>query len=243
MSDSIIRTAVDGFVQKGFMFTAYDVTKFLRKAGERVRHCEVNDIVKSMFANSEMGQYKREIKDIGSPVSPFVYAHTYSDVNDYDAAWVDTNPNQDGMKYDTASSSGASTVGAYVPLTSVGTTPVAPVTPVTPVVPKAPKVSLPIGVHKVTSEGRLNIPVSVVDSIGWLRQKIGITMNKIGVTVINNTMKVIVLDPNPSAAIGETVRINSDGRIRLGRSTLDQISCGDLFKIDVVGQRIEVIPA
>jgi hypothetical protein len=240
MSDSIIRTAVDGFVQKGFMFTAYDVTKFLRKAGERVRHCEVNDIVKSMFANSEMGQYKREIKDIGSPVSPFVYAHTYSDVNDYDAAWVDTNPNQDGMKYDTTIASGASTVGAYVPLTSGVTAPVAPVAP------KAPKVSLPIGVYKVTSEGRLNIPVSVVNNIGWLsRQNVGILMNKIGITVINDTTlnDKIVLDPNPSAAIGETVKINSDGRIRLGRSTLDQISCGDLFKIDMVGQRIEVIPA
>ena len=240
MSDSIIRTAVDGFVQKGFMFTAYDVTKFLRKAGERVRHCEVNDIVKSMFANSEMGQYKREIKDIGAPVSPFVYAHTYSDVNDYDAAWVDTNPNQDGMKYDTTSSSGASMVGAYVPLTSVGTTPVAPVapvTPVTPVTPKAPKVSLPIGVHKVTSEGRLNIPVSVVQSAFF--QSAFWNCHSVS---ISNLADKIVLDPNPNVGSHIAV-INSDGRIRLSRNSLKKISSGELFKINQVGQQIEVTPA
>lgn len=222
MSDSIVRTAVDGFVQKGFMFTAYDVTKFLRKAGERVRHNEVNDIVKAMYSNSEMGQYKREIKDVGAPVSPFVYAHTYSDVNDYDVTWVDTNPNQDGMKYDTAN-----VCSAYVPLTTTPT----PVPANIPVVPKAPKVSLPDGVHKVTSEGRLNIPIDAVKKVAGSYSDFDVFVS---------LSKVILC---PSAKTPSTVKINSDGRIRLGRNTLKQISSGDLFRVLSCSGLIEVTPA
>lgn len=89
---------VNDFVQRGFMFTAFDVTKTIRNDGDRVRHKDVNQSVQNLFSNGDMGTYTRDLVNVGAPVEPWVYYHPYSDVHNYSPDWIENNPDQTGMK-------------------------------------------------------------------------------------------------------------------------------------------------
>jgi hypothetical protein len=217
-TESLIKTAVNGFVQKGYMFSAFDVTRFLRKGGERIRHNDTKDVVTEMFSNSEMGMYVRATKDIGAPVAPFIYSHPYSDISNYSADWVDTNPNQVGMCYDMGSSAATPMVSAV------------PVSSPAPVAPAVPASKLPDGVYKTTDEGRLNIPIHYVQNI--------INTPCVNIYQLNGGLSIL-----PSSTPSYSAKVNKDGRIRLSRSTLDKISDGELFKIEVKNNEIFVTPA
>jgi hypothetical protein len=232
-TESLVRSTVDGFVSKGYMFTAFDVTRFLRKSGEQVAHHDVNGVVKSMFANSEMGsgsdQYQRDTKDVGAKVPPFIYYHPYSDVDNYDQDWINSNPTQNGMKNDPVAS---------LPSFSTPATPVTPVTPVpvtsTMTITGMTVKNLPANVRAVTKEGRLEIPLTVMLKTGFASNDEAYVRKLNDKLVIENSKSV-------GYGIGLPVAVNKDGRIRLSRGALNGISSGNLFKVETTGTNDEVI--
>jgi hypothetical protein len=209
--NSTVQKVVDGLVSKGFMFTAWDVTKLARKVDPSLRHYAVNDDVQSMFRNNEMPDYEHDTKDVGAKVKPFVYYHHNGDINLYQADWVENNPTQKGMLNDAPASSVAgiaqptpSTLGN--PLTSTVTAMASAFT--------APVVKAPKGTVSPNKEGRLNISPVVTMQCGFnIKQT---------VWVEKENGKLVITPKMTSAAYPITV--NSDGRLRVCRTLLKQIS-------------------
>jgi len=240
-----VEAVVNDFVSKGYMFTAWDVTKSLRNSGERISHRDVQDTVKEMWNIGSVTDYTRDTKHIGAPIAPFVYYHQNSDVNDYQADWMENNTDQDGMKNDGVDSN-------LVPVT-------VPVPVVVPVVAKASipqtvnvndTVNSPVRttsvmsvVREVTNENRLNIPIKMLEAAGYTPN------NDYAATVVEivNTDSIVIENKNQcfNNRIVDDFIINmtSDGRIRLSREILDYISLGDKFNIERNGAKIIVTPA
>lgn len=217
-----VKTVVDGFVAKGYMFTAFDVTKFLRISGSQVKHSEVNSAVKQMFRDSEMPDYLRDVKDVGAPVAPFVYYHQNADLDNYVTDWLENNPDQDGMKNDgtTDDGSGKSVAGVAQPAPSAYGSSTAPTTaPASTVKPVLPK-----GVKVTDNEGRLYIAPVVTHGANL------VPYQSVWLVVENN--KVLV--KRCSVANSKAVMVNGDGRIRICRTVLKPIA-----KLAKVGYKVE----
>lgn len=235
-TESLVRSTVDGFVSKGYMFTAFDVTRFLRKSGEQVAHHDVNGVVKAMFANSEMGsgadQYQRDTKDVGAKVPPFIYYHPYSDVDNYDQDWINTNPTQNGMKNDPVASMPSFSVPVASPATP--STPAPAVGTSTMTISGITVKNLPANVRAVTKEGRLEIPLTIMLKAGFASNDEAYVHKLNDKLVIENSKSV-------GYGAGIPVNVNGDGRIRLSRGALNGISNGNLFKVETTGTNDEVI--
>ncbi len=93
-TETKIRDTIKDFVNRGIMFGAYDVTKTLRGDGTKISHHDVQEVVRDMYSNGEMGIYERDTVDVGAPVKPFIYYHPNSDLSQYDKDWVTNNPKQ-----------------------------------------------------------------------------------------------------------------------------------------------------
>ena len=229
--NSKVAMVVDGFVSKGFMFTAFDVTKFMRASGIQIHHSEVNTAVKEMFRDGEMSNYLRDSKDIGAPVAPLVYYHQNSDLDKYSPDWLENDPSQDKMKNDGDDGSGTVAGVAQPTPSSYGKASTSPV----PV--KSAKVTLPNGVHGVDKEGRLYIAPVVTQSVGLVPYQ--------NVSIYNDNFDKVVIDPANMIAFGaRMVSVNGDGRIRVCRSLLKKISPSTgLYMINTFKGTIEIRPA
>jgi hypothetical protein len=163
MTESSVRSAVNMLVSGGKMFTAFDVTKYLRSTATAfVIHSDVNEVVKAMFRGGEMVDYEKEVIDVGAPVKPFLYFHRYSDVSDYKTDWVETF---------LASPTGSAPVPASAPATDP-----APVPAVDPLTEDDGKTLFSVpdvveddgeALFSVTSENRIQIPVSYIRDAGF----------------------------------------------------------------------------
>ena len=82
---TLVNNEVAAQIAQGLMFTAYDVTKVLRKAGVWCKHFEVRDEVHNLFANGDMGpDYKRTNALVSSNGDyAWIYHHYMDDPNDY----------------------------------------------------------------------------------------------------------------------------------------------------------------
>ena len=237
--ESKIRDVVSQFVKDGYMFTVWDITAFLRKNGERIKHSDTKEIVNGMFANSEMASYIRDVVDVNASPNPFLYFSTACDVANYDPDWLVTNPSQNGMKDDATNTTVNPCSGVCSGNCSCGNTnsipspiPV-PANTIVPATSYAPSCLDP-DVKTLTAEGRLNISPIIVSSVGL---KAG---DKYSVTGDNDSIEI---KPDPHFLLnGATV--NSDGRIRLAASVLE-LFFGDAeeFKVEVSNGAIEVFPA
>lgn len=79
------KDVVNDFIDKGKMFTAYDVTRAVRSAGIECYHNQVRDIVHTLYKNQEMDcEYSRNAINING-ASPYVYHHYMDDPNTYDS--------------------------------------------------------------------------------------------------------------------------------------------------------------
>jgi len=234
------KDTVNDFVAKGYMFTAYDVTKTLRNAGEFVKHSDVNAVVQSMRSNGEMDNYEREVVDVGSSVQPFVYYHPHSDVSKYDQHWVENNPNQDGMKNDPAS--GGSSSG-YTPLSSVTSKPTAP-TATTSFTPPSILGTVTMSILKkqgivqtTKSENRLQIKLADVKKAGFTPHQ------TVYVHIAQNNDSVIVKDtPDTAIAKRKALYVNKDGRLRICSTILNKLHKGGNYKVVAASGMISVTP-
>lgn len=227
--NSMVVTVVDGFVSKGFMFTAFDVTKFIRASGSQIHHSDVNSAVKQMFRDGEMNGYDRAVKDIGAPVAPFVYYHPNSDVDKYSSDWLDNDPNQDKMKND--ANDGSSTVAGVAQPTPSSFNVNSGSGKITPI--KVTKPVLPKGVKGVDKEGRLYIAPVITQSAGLVPKQV--------VWIVKDNSGLVIDAHASTGAWG--VSVNNDGRIRICRSVLSKLGPVMGYKITANPGSIEILPA
>ena len=99
-----VKQVVNDFVGNGYMFTAYDITVYMRirHSGIRMRHAKVNEIVTDMFADGEMMDYEHKTIALNLPaglVHARLYSHRLSQSSRYVQDWQTSNPAQDNMRY------------------------------------------------------------------------------------------------------------------------------------------------
>ena len=71
-----IQQIIVDFMDKKVEFTAWDVTKELRKRDSDVRHCEVKNFVHRFMNRFVLNnEYKKEIRDYGSSTFAITYCH------------------------------------------------------------------------------------------------------------------------------------------------------------------------
>lgn len=137
------KEVVEGLIESGVMFTAFDVTREMRNQGFWVEHRDVKDLVHSMFERGEMSGtgYARSIVPIPGRSPAFCY-HLYTDdVADYDPS----------MDHDDAS--------------------VAPSVPSSAAATSAPAKPLNGGYCARDYYGRVNIPKALVKALGLVPGK------------------------------------------------------------------------
>ncbi|MFA7218938.1 MAG: hypothetical protein WC119_00235 [Synergistaceae bacterium] len=244
--DQVIRDVIDKFVSDGFMFTAFDVTRTVREEvgkSTSVSHNDVKVIIQNAFNNGELGQYVRDLINVGTKVEPFVYYHPYSDIVNYDPKWILNDPKQDNMKADLSKVPSTpvnpvtpSTSGGYQPpildLDEDDTTPVSAAPSSTAgslAISNAiqPKNNLGKNQHRLTREGRLQIPINIVREAGF-------QVNQ-NTSVINDNGKLTIMGQAIPAVNSEIVRVNKDGRIRICHSILKSITSNpknEVFKVE-----------
>lgn len=75
MNDQIIRDLVASRVQRGDLFTAYDVSKDVQQRGVRAGHMKdgLRDLTHKLFFAGEMDGYARTMIDLGNGLQAWVY--------------------------------------------------------------------------------------------------------------------------------------------------------------------------
>lgn len=83
-SDEVIavREIIADKIRNDIMFTAFDITKELRKNGHKVRHSNIRNIVHGLFYNGDITGYTRTIIEVNGE-RPFVYHPILSDASLY----------------------------------------------------------------------------------------------------------------------------------------------------------------
>jgi len=82
---TLVKNEVDGQIDQGKMFTAYDITKKLRDAKVWCKHNEVRDEVHNLFHNDEMGADYRRTNGLVNSRNDYawIYHHYMDDAADY----------------------------------------------------------------------------------------------------------------------------------------------------------------
>jgi hypothetical protein len=193
-----------------------------------------------MWNIGSVTDYTRDTKHIGAPIAPFVYYHQNSDVNDYQADWMENNTDQDGMKNDGVDSN---LVPVAVPAPVVAQVPIPQTVNINDTINSPVRTTSVMSVvREVTNENRLNIPIKMLEAAGFVS-----TSHIDFIATIVNKNSIVIESKNQyfNNHIVDDFIINmtSDGRIRLSREILDCISIGDKFNIERNGAKIIVTPA
>ena len=93
---ALVVESIGDFIDNDKMFTAYDVTKDLRKDNphSNIPHNDVKAIVEEVYSRDF--ELERELVDIGVPVKPWVY---YSEGQDPKRYNKDSKNNDSGIKF------------------------------------------------------------------------------------------------------------------------------------------------
>jgi bifunctional DNA-binding transcriptional regulator/antitoxin component of YhaV-PrlF toxin-antitoxin module len=246
-----IQDVTDEFVSKGFMFTAFDVTCTVRsKVGKSmfVSHSDVKTAVQNQYNNGDFDQYVRDLVSVGANIEPWLYYHPHSYISNYDPNWIDNNPNQNGMKADISNTSASgyappsldldddeeyetdldadenvSDPSFSIPASSVTTVLGIPTNPF------QTKVTTKLGKneHRVTKNGRLQVPINMVRTAGLKPYQL--------VCVVNECSKLTIQQPSIPDTNTFSLRVNGDGRIRLSSKILTSITAtpkSEIYKIE-----------
>jgi len=186
---------IDAWQSDVKMFTAFDVTKQLRKDGESVAHWEVRDEVRRLFAIGEFGtNYDRQLVNVMGN-STFVYfdSTTGADPDMYDPQWLNNAASTPSTPFD------------------------API-PASPTV--APSVGAPATQHiaNLTGENRLNISSVLLRKMGAQPGDLVDVETVIGFSV--SVPAIIVKRCSIHNLYPQSQIVDTDGRIRISGRTL-----------------------
>lgn len=81
-SDAVRRELAD-FMRMTRIFTAFDITKIVRKRGVRCKHDDVKQIVHSVYMSGGMSGYNRDLVDMGRDIQPWLYCPDSRDPSEY----------------------------------------------------------------------------------------------------------------------------------------------------------------
>jgi hypothetical protein len=208
------------------LFTAHDVTRILRHQldGERINHKDVKVEVHSIFTSDNMGIYDRSPLNVGTAVSPFVYHLSHQDPStDYNMSWVDSFLNLQqalSISIDPITGAPASTpTPTAKPLTVVNSQAVAN---------RVANSKDGFKSLKTTSEGRLNIPVNMLDGFG---DKAFVSLSKACSAGQNIDALSITAKPPATSVVIKTYD-TSNGRLRISRrGCLDKVGLGNSYAV------------
>jgi len=236
--DDAVAATVDTFVSKAFMFSAFDVTKTVRNSLGKsvfVSHGDVRVMVADMYAHGLMSQYVKDLAKMGSNTEAWVYYHPCSDISTYDSDWMNSNPNQDGMKVDKDSSN------SLPPLTLDATVAINTVTTTSPtLITTTPNTASSDDLHTLTKEGRLNIPKSILKQANFDDCSRMFCIKK-------NNDHIVISKPVAAGLSGNFDYVkysDKTGRIRLNFSEINSITPNPYshkYKISCSANKDEVI--
>ena len=247
-TEQVIRDTVSDFVNKGFLFTAFDITRAIRDDGVTAYHSEAKEVVADIFGNGDMTDYTRTSVDVGVKVNPLVYHHEDADATAYESDWFDNNPNQNGFKHDSSTASTASVTSAngYIPLSQIDGSEdededdaeddqtVAISTNQTQ---KISNHSTPKGNKVATKEGRLQLPINLIRKVGltpyspaWVHYEMGSHFDN---------LKVV---KNRIDSSDYLIQVNKDGRIRICQSVLKQLGSSTCYRVTESNSAIVITP-
>ena len=242
--ETMVKQTIEKFVTDGFMFTGFDVTRTVRilvGKATYVAHSDVNSIVQEFYSDNEMDQYVRDLIDINGN-NAYLYSHSSSNISNYQSDWIKDNPTQNGMKVDitTKVAPVGTPVGTgYAPPTldddddDDALTVDAVDATSTLLVGDSYKIGLPKDIvgndyeaddetdamddkHQLTKEGRLQIPISMVRTIGLKPSQ--------SFTVIKEYSKLTLYPDTLPAKNTYILKVNKDGRVRLSNKILKSLS-------------------
>ena len=205
---------IDELIDKGHMFTAFDVTSIVRKElgkSVNVLHKYVKETVQGRYYNNDMNdggsiQYDRTVITIGLNPCLLYHAST-ADFSKYNPSWLEDDPEQKNMQSDD---------DGYSPNTldidDVTNSTILPSLNVDNNVQKNDDGSKQVFIN---SEYRINIPLELIQKANMAPHQ------AIGVLVENG--KIFITKDILNKKCNEILSVNRDGRIRIGKRFLDEI--------------------
>ena len=220
---NLITDSVNELMNKGsgYMFTAFDVTKAVRKqTTDKVIHEEVKKEVHKMFNNGQMPGYARNLAALSLP-------------NNVPQPWVYHPLNSDPTLYN-----GDPTYGVLAHA-QIPTSPALPATPATPAIPATVVIdsitTAADGTYEFDTTNRLCVPNSLVRQAGM---KAG---DDVTVLVDHNNDLVLTQDQNLAGHLLTTYVVDKYDNIRVTMATLQKAGInGVAFDIQGDHEKITV---
>ena len=78
-----VRAEIGESIRMNRIFTAFDITKKIRKDGVRYKHEDVKQLVHDSFLNGELTGYTRTLIDVGTAIQPWLYCPVTRDASEY----------------------------------------------------------------------------------------------------------------------------------------------------------------
>jgi len=227
----LVSNQINTMTTAGEVFTAYDVTKALRKdnPGTNILHRDIRLIVDSIFVGAEMDAgYNRDLITLQSGDTAYSYFpagkqaidHPFADPN---AAQGVVQPTGDDDDDDNSDGNGIvqpPPVDGGQSTTSDGTQ------------------TADSEVVEVTKESRIAVPQPLL-------RKISMTTNSnVYVSLTDDPAKVFVHKGVSGMKQDACLMVNGDGRLRLAARALSNKfnKNYDQYKVEVVGDKIEITP-
>ncbi len=201
---------VDELITEKVSFTAYDITKIIRKNGCKVKHENVNKQIKEMFSKNQLTNYKKTlINFFDNNTSAFLYHHVNEDPTDFQSDWVEKTQTQLPNKTNTAIDDNATDVNN-------DSTPGGLTVNLIDLNPNTIKNS------NKNKEKRLEVPQTHVKTAGFdAHEKICAVQKPHNEIVLISEKNKYKLDIQLTT---KTIKVDKNSRIRMSLSTLRQLN-------------------
>ena len=225
-----VENVVNELTRNSRLFTAYDVTRILRHRfdGEKIFHNEIKKAVHAVYEGDQMGIYSRSQIRVGAG-QPFVYHLNGNDPQtDYNDAWVNAFLQlQGGLGVSVNAITGSVT-------SSTQATPTTPVTAnSTQVASRTKNLNNGGTTIKVTREGRLNIPITMLVGFNGTAY-LSLSKARKGQY---NVDAISITATKPTVAL-KAYGINSDGRLRVSKKFLDKLGQATSFNVKNLSKQL-----
>jgi hypothetical protein len=191
-------------------FSAFDVTRIVRKLGVKCQHADVRDLISKNYNNDGL---KRELVWLDNGVQAYIYAECTLVMNPYDPDWLNNALANSSISLDE--------IGDYVDGMASCTS---QVKASTPKVSKSSKIATSKDSYctSLTKDKRLNISSDIINPSTKVCD-VWIAGDKILLIDENADISVIVNLPVPNS-YNKKLYVDSCGRIRVNKNILSRIS-------------------
>jgi len=226
---------INNLVKNKVSFTAYDITKILRLAGESVRHRHVRPLVHEAFTNDDMGIYHRTLCTLPGIGSVNVFHQPYSDPDNYLSEWVEDENSNISVFFPDVDTSSSSIISAMTDDDDDDDDDVSqPNYDEQKVKIRSICLDPNVAPHRTfhtTKDGRLNIPSCVCKAVGFGSE---VRVGQTTVLTPNGEMVdgLAIQPPSSANSNNKCLHVDTDQRIRINPRTLNAtFDDGNEYKI------------